>query len=460
MAEKLSENTWTAFTRKQKLDLDDGALVKALGRFDKAPEDKPEPRAQALRDVVDEIRKQVASIARRRKELGDKPFGEAKDKLYALLEAAEALQKDVAKAAAAASKGHDEEDDGPALLTGKLASLLRDVRKGELVLHLLVAVAGKEAVVMLSRSPISPARGPLLRSQLANPGGLKFIRGECQFEHGVVTFVVQAPSGGLARRIREAIVRQTGMKLKIRVRGEDGEEQEGDEVAPDASSAPQAPAPATAAVAPEQLAYAQRWEALQPRLAKALREQHPEATRLRAVGAFAAEKAAAGDVAGAGKALDMMEKLLAAAPPTAATPAATVAVPPVSNVVFQQARLVWDASRKKALGLLATVQTALLADFKGTPELGEIRVLSERLQGLLARLDERLSDKLDEALNAADPQVRRQRHEEAAGIVREYRAFVQGDPGLRLLDENPFARVQIRQVYETTLNVLAAKLAA
>ena len=44
MADKLSEGTWSSFTKKQKLDLDDAALLKALTRLDKIRDDEPEPR--------------------------------------------------------------------------------------------------------------------------------------------------------------------------------------------------------------------------------------------------------------------------------------------------------------------------------------------------------------------------------------------------------------------------------
>jgi hypothetical protein len=258
MTEKLSEATWTTFTRKQKLDLDDAALVKALAKVDRTPDDRPEPRAQALADVVDEIGRQVAALAKRRKALGDKAFGEAKDKLHALLEAAEALHKEAAKAAAQAAKSDD--DDGPAVLTDKLASVLREVRKGERVMQALVAVAGKETVVLVSRSAISPARGKLLKDQMINPSGLKFIRGECLFEKGVVTFAVQAPSSGLAKKIGSAVLVQTGLRMKVRVRGEDpndvDQDGEDEESTPATSAArpaepsPKAPPPSPAPTAP------------------------------------------------------------------------------------------------------------------------------------------------------------------------------------------------------------------
>jgi hypothetical protein len=52
MAEKLSESTWSSFVKKQKLELEDKALVKALSEYDKADEAGPEPRVKALEEVI------------------------------------------------------------------------------------------------------------------------------------------------------------------------------------------------------------------------------------------------------------------------------------------------------------------------------------------------------------------------------------------------------------------------
>jgi hypothetical protein len=71
MADSLGEANWKAFTKKQKLDLDDAALLKALAKFDKTDIAKPEPRVQALDEVVDQAKKQVVALAKKKKELGD-----------------------------------------------------------------------------------------------------------------------------------------------------------------------------------------------------------------------------------------------------------------------------------------------------------------------------------------------------------------------------------------------------
>ncbi len=332
MPEVLSESTWTAYTKKAKLSLDDGPLLKALAKFDKTTEAKPEPRLEALRSVADEIRKQVTALSKRKKELGDKPFNEAKDKLGGLLAAAEALQKDTekaaekaAEAAAAKDSGDGDDEDSPALLTTKLIPLLREVRKGELTLQALIATAGKETVVLLQRKPISPARGKLLKEQMTNPAGLKFIRGEATFENNALTFIVQAAAGGLAKKIKEALLKQTDLRLKVRVRGEDPNDvdDDGDPLEAVAATAPGAEA-AAAPAAPrqddgERARYEARAEELTPKILAALQAQPPEASKIRVLSEFAREKAEGGQYKAAVAALDQVAKLLPAEGAAAAT---------------------------------------------------------------------------------------------------------------------------------------------
>ena len=75
MPGELSESTWTGFVKKHKLEVDDKALVKALVAYDKTDESKPDPRLKALDEVVKQIAEQVKALTKRKKELGDKPFG-------------------------------------------------------------------------------------------------------------------------------------------------------------------------------------------------------------------------------------------------------------------------------------------------------------------------------------------------------------------------------------------------
>lgn len=314
MAEKLSESTWTAFAKKR--ELDDAALVKALKAFDKTDESKPEPRVDALGTVIAEIKKLVTALPKRKPPLPDKEAREVKDKLYDLMDLAEGLQKE-ARAAMTAS---DDEEESPALLTTKMVPLLRELRKGDARMHTLICLAGKETSVLIMRRQIAPARRKLLAEAVDAKAGMKYVAGEVLQENGALTFVVQSAAGGLAKRLRAALLSQVQMRLKVRVRGDDGEEADGeDEDGPptdggtDGDPTAQVPQPPEAPQPPsgEALAYTQRLNKVRPAIEQALRNQHPEATRLRAVLALAAEKAATGDHATAIKALASAETLLA-----------------------------------------------------------------------------------------------------------------------------------------------------
>ena len=63
--------------------------------------------------------------------------------------------------------------------------------------------------------------------------------------------------------------------------------------------------------------------------------------------------------------------------------------------------------------------------------------------GLLEHLDERLMDKLDEALNAADAAQRQRLNGEARSIVSEYIDFVRTEDFMQAVDDNGFVDVAI-----------------
>jgi hypothetical protein len=315
MAEKLAESTWTGFLKKQKLELDDKALVKALSAFEKTDESEPEPRLEALDDVIAQIPEQVKGLVKRKKELGDKRFGEVKDKLYALLEEAEALQKKTraAAAAAASEKDDDEELDSPALLTSKMVPLLRTLRDGKTRMHALICTAGKNTAVLIMRKAIPASRRKLLAEAVDAKSGMKYVVGECTFENKALTFVVQSPGAQLAKRVRQALLDQTEVRFKVKVKGNDGvEEHDGeDEGEEQPGVQPQRPAPPGGPASAEQTAYVQRLRKVRERYEQALKEQHPESTKLRAVMGFASEKAdGQHDYAAAIRALESLEKLL------------------------------------------------------------------------------------------------------------------------------------------------------
>ena len=353
MAETLAAASWTAYTKKQKLEkLGDDALLNALAKFERVKSGPAAARLEALGTIAEQIPKQVIALTKKKKELGDKVFDGAKDKLYALLEEAERLQKE-ARTEAAKAKDAEEEPDTPALLSSKMTPLLTQLKasKGETRMYALVCTAGKNTAVLVMRSPISSSRRPLLMEAVDAKGGAKFIEGECLYENGVLTFVLKSPAGGLAARVHKAIFEQTTKKLKVKVRGEDGAVDEGGEEDPEsptgdagagktagsAGTAPAQPSPGPtesgtqSTRSPERIAYEAQLAQLRDPYDQALAAQHPESTKIRALMGFASEKAdGQGDFNAAAKALDMLARLLAAPVPPRSSAGGNGAAAPAS----------------------------------------------------------------------------------------------------------------------------------
>nr|WP_316640505.1 hypothetical protein [uncultured Roseateles sp.] len=461
MAEKLTESSWTAFTKKLKLELDDGALVKALAKAEKTDIAKPEPRLDALEDLVELIKKQVIALAKRKKELGDKVFGEVKDKLYALLEVAEEQLK-LAEAAirAAADTGGDEEEDTPVLLTKKMIPLLRELRKGGVTMHALICTAGKNTALLIMRRPIAPARRKLLAEAVDAKGGAKYIAAECMLEDKVLTFVVQSQAAGLAKRLRQALLDQTEMRLKVKVRGEDGEDADGEEdggdpeepnAEPDIPEAP--PLPSSVEEPDHAAAFKARLEALLPKLKSA----HPsaEAARLKASEAGAVSRKREWD--NANRLLDEAEALLAL-PGTSEPPAPSTKPGIAPAIVYTQTRLAWGATRKKIQGELQKLEKAILEAYKDHTVLPDVAKGVRKLDQVLEVFDESLNDALDAALNSADPEVKQRHHDEARSIIAKYQGFLKSDAMVQELDANPFVPIAVQSTLSSTLAVLASKI--
>ncbi len=456
MADKLNEGSWTSLVKKLKVELDDKALVKALAHFDKTDAAKPAPRMDALDDVIEQLKKQVLALAKRKKELGDKPFAELKNKLDELLDLAERELKSMKSAAEA-----DEEEESPVLLTTRMLPLLRELKKGETRMPALIAVSGKDCAVLILRRAISPSRRKLLNEALGVSSGVKYIVGESLYENKALTFVVQSTAAGLAKKLRQALLDQTGLRLKVRVRGEDGDDEHGEdeEEGGGVPEAPQMAAAASAAAATpsapvastEALAFKSRLEALLPRL------KGSDAARLKASEAGAASRNR--DWAGAMHLLDEAEALLTqpAAPHAEAVekPHGTIA----PAIVYTQSRLAWLASRKKIQGELQKLEQAILAHYSGHAAMPAIATGVRKLDRVLDLFDEELADTLDAALNATDPAVKLRLHDEARTIIARYEGFLAQDAMVRELDGNPFVPVAVQATLAGSLKVLSSKIA-
>lgn len=324
---RLTELEWKKFSKGR--GFKDATFIKALAALEKAK--SPDATLAALA----EIEKQADALGKAQK--SDKELATYLDELDKALVKQRRLSELEAKQAARQDES-DEEEESPALLTTKLAPLLRQVRKGD-PMSVLLASTGKDVAVLLSRRAISSTRRKLLTDYL-DGGTAKFFPGSCVFEDNAYTFVLKTQAAGLAKKVRAALLEQTGLRVKVRVRGEDpndvdddGEpaepEEGGDTVARAAGEAAATPASAPADQAapgdPQRAEYETRVAAMEPRVVSALREQVGDATKIRAVMGFVQQKGEAGQYAAALAGLDNLAKLLSVPPvaPDAGTAAFT-----------------------------------------------------------------------------------------------------------------------------------------
>jgi hypothetical protein len=167
------------------------------------------------------------------------------------------------------------------------------------------------------------------------------------------------------------------------------------------------------------------------------------------------------------KALGKPTGMPPSSPVEPAAPAAAGAAKKRPSIVqLQKSRLAYDGLRKSVQDQLRELEQGVLAavrahnrDEAREDEFDEADVASsvKQVYAILDQLDERLIDKLDEALNANE-QERDLRHAEAMGIVKEYLRFVAADPMLKEIDENGFTKTTIRASVVKTLTDLATQI--
>ncbi len=437
MSEKnLSESDWKKFSKGQ--DFKDAALLKALAVFEKA--EKSGPAEQQLK-ALDELDKQAQALLKLHK--GDKPLAA----YIADLDKSLAKQRKAAEAQHESESQEDEEEGTPDLLGAAMVPALRMVKKGDTVLQAMIATAGKDTVVLVSRKAIGAPRRKQLAATLGASGGVKYFTGECIWEENALTFVLQAPGGGLAKKIRAALLDQTQQRFKVRVRGEDGAVDDDGEPAEQEQGEAESHEDQT----PQQRAeheYAQRWVELGPRYT-ALLARLPEAAgaKLRAVQAFAEAKAKAGAHPAALQGLDSLVKLMeqAQAPgatttptaPTTPTATTTTATNPAADLARHRATAkslleTWRDAKEAADVGLSRLQSAL----KATNEPALLRIADAGLHGISGRLQVGLRVALEDFARQTDP---------AGGAtqklrqgVADFRRFLDTDPAVQLCDDNPF----------------------
>jgi hypothetical protein len=461
----LAESDWKRFAKSGSYK--DAAVVKALAALEKAS--TPAHKLASL----DEVEKQLEILRKANK--ADKSLADQLDEMGNAAAKERKLQESEARnAAASAASGGDDSTDSPALMTTAMVPLMRLVKQGE-PMKAVVAIAGKEVAVMIGRRPATPAQRKLLTDDLAVTGGLKFAAGDCLWEENAMTFVLQTQAAGLAKKIGAALLKQIGQRVKVRVRGEglDDIDEDGDVEGVDAVEAVVADKAGPAAPAAADPVAAAGADGDASRLADVRAQLLALGSRLQqAIVASPANKAALvqavqqlnghlqrKDTAEAGAGLTRLIELLSASTAADSAPAPAAATAGPSFVQMQKARLDWQATRALLRQRLRALEMSLVAHFEDHPEAALAREGADRMAEVLTALDDGLSDTLDEALNAADADLRLARLDTARQQLESYAEYARSSPLVADLDDNPFVPVDIRTTILRSTQALGAALA-
>ena len=429
----LSDSAWKDFLAKNKAVKDNG-MLKVLADVKKLGDDDHDDAQK----ILDEVLKLTAQL-KKSKEVASAP---AVGKYLAeLASAAEASQREVTKARAEAEKaraakgeaekkakaeadkkakaeadarkdaeddksrkGDDEheDDESAALLTTKLVPLLRQVAKGD-AMHALVASSGKDVVVMLARKPIAPARRKLLAEELGASGGVKYFTGHCLLEEGMTTFALKTQVAGLAKKIKLALLAQTGLRVKVRCRGEDGDTDEDADERGDTQGD----------------ASGDGDERAEHRLGDRSDDDEGKASD---------DTKDDDDGKGDDEDGDQTPRFVPG-----------VDIEPAGSEL-SKAPAMWDDTREGLQASIDELRRAVTAQVAGeSPDLvDEVTGNLAQLDRVLGKLDRRLSDALSAAGSARDPGQREASIRKSKAILAEYIRYVGSEPLIAHMDRNPF----------------------
>ena len=490
---------WKDLLSKNKPVKDNG-LLKSLGEIKKLGDEDHDDARKLLDEIV-----KLSGQLKKSKEAAATP---AVTKFLAeLASAADTAQKDVAKAKAAADKkgkpdaadakkkedatkdGDDVEDEGESneLLTTKMVPLLRDLAKGGHSMHVLLASTGKDVCVLISRRPISPARRKMLADNLGVSGGIKYIVGHCLKEEGMTTFALKTQVAGMAKKLKAALLAQTGMRVKVRCRGEDGETDEDFEA--DASDGEARSRSDDGSAGQGDSTNASKSLSFDIGAAVGQGGKNLEAdvkavqmainrrlgTKLEINGLCDSKTIAAivefqqglgqsrpdGRVEpkrGTARALLAPGKLVKPPP----LPDAKALPEHLGPRTLDRAPLVWRGARGIVNHNIDAVKKNLQREYANEhPDvIAAIDDGVRKVDVILDKLDTRLSDALERANLVADPAQRKVELASCRGILADYIAFVKSEPLIDHLDNNPFGiKPQIRRTITDSLTHVIRSIA-
>lgn len=146
----------------------------------------------------------------------------------------------------------------------------------------------------------------------------------------------------------------------------------------------------------------------------------------------------------------------AAQPPTANADAPARA--PAAGV--RQGSPLFERGRQSWLAVRASVERDIEAVIKGLehhvgPGSEDAKIVRANFEPILRRLDTSLSSKLAEIAKGVDGAAHGKLVGEAQAIIQRYTAYVDGEPMVKMLDDNPVHPVRVRQTLDAALAALS-----
>lgn len=385
-------------------------------------------------------------------------YGKAiKAGLEEIEETYEKLRATLQKKGGTESEAGEDEDPGHAMLEPKrLLQQLQLLKRDPQRKVQFAFVDGKDKVdPVLAMHPKVAAKKIFALGQEQNDVKTGAF-GTAWIAENALILQLDKPLSGLVKKVRGPL-KAVGFKVgSVVLWSADGKVFEQDDEAPEgdseASATPKPDIPEAPPAPPldRSAEFATRLKALMARLAANPAAAADGKLLLSEAGVHARKK----DWAAAMATLDRAEALLGPAP--SPPPGTRGKVAPA--IVYTQSRLAWVAARTKVRADLEKLEAAILDIYDGDAVLPRVRAAVRQLDAVLTTFDESLADKLDEALNSADPDEKARLHGEARTIIDRYRQRLDTDPLVRRLDDNPFAPVAVHATLSRTLETLGAKI--
>jgi hypothetical protein len=265
----------------------------------------------------------------------------------------------------------------------------------------------------------------------------------------LVRLTLNRAASGLARKLIKTL-KGTGVS-KVQIGLDDGtvlesheeaeEEQDADEPGAGSEPAQEQEQAAAQPDAPSREGLTAQLEALVKRIRDA---EESVQGKLTAFARAAGVAIKSGDLAEAAKALEGADSLTngpapqAAAPPQQPDPSAGAAVRVAKGL------LVWNGTRGYVEQQIRKLEDAIITQSEAERDFDAIRANVGKINVIMERLDDSLSEKLDALRGSQDPAEKNRITEEARKIIAAYQSYVATDELIADIDDNGFVPLDVK----------------